>query len=259
MSGTEAIIRYTRDILPENHFDINSGTIHYVNMSAMPNEVTLSQYLRLLFDNPAYLTAFINSVKLTLPIVLGQIIIGVPTAYAFEIGDFDYKEQLFFLYIVVMFLPLQVSLVPNYMTIEFLNIDSDFAAIVLPAVFSPFPVFLFRQYIKSLSLEYIEAAQIDGAGHFRIILRIVLPLFKPAVAAVALLSFTNYWNMVEQAIVFIDNAYDMPLSVYLPTVAGLNSGTAFAASVFYMLPALIIFMYGRKELAAGIQNSAVKL
>jgi len=258
MSSSEIYIRYARVVLAENHYDLNYGNIHFANMDLIPWSVSFGQYMSLLFDNTDYLNAFLNSVKLAFPIVFGQILIGIPTAYAFEFSKLKFKEVLFFIYIVVMFLPVQVSLGPNLMTTQFLKIESGTLAIILTAIFSPFTAFLFRQYLKSMPKEYIEAAKIDGAGHFTIIARIILPLFKSAVAAAAILSFTTYWNMVEQVLVFIKESYDYPLSTYLPDIAAKSPGIAFAGSCFYMLPALIVFLYGRKELVAGVANSAIQ-
>lgn len=253
----ETVNRYTKYLTPSNHYDVNNGFMHYVNLSLIPNKVTAEQYLQILFDSPQYLGAFVNSIKLSLPIVLGQIFVGITAAYVFEMGNIEYKEQLFFIYIVTMFLPLQVSLVPNYMTIEFFKITNGFLAIILPAVFSPFPVFLFRQYLRSMPKEYVEAAKLDGAGHFRIIFSIILPLLKPAIAAVGILSFSSYWNLVDQALIFIKNAYDEPLSIYLPKMAQDTIATAFGASVFYMIPAIIVFLFARKELVTGIEKQNI--
>ena len=258
MSASEVYIRYSRMVLPENHFDLSYKLIHFVRMSLIPDCVSFDQYMSLLFDNPDYLNAFLNSAKLAFPIVFGQILIGVPTAYAFEFSKVEFKEPLFFIYIVVMFLPVQVSLGPNLMTTQFLGIESGSLAIIITAIFSPFPVFLFRQFLRSMPKEYIEAAKIDGAGHITIIRRIILPLFKSAVAAAAILSFTTYWNMVEQVLVFITESPEYPLSTYLPDIAAKSPGIAFAGSCFYMLPALIVFLYGRKELVSGVANSAIQ-
>lgn len=254
MSTQETYIRYTSSYTPENSFH-KEGNIHYAEMSVIPEKVTLSQYFDLFTKNPAYLAAFYNSIKLTTPVVFGQLIIGMIIAYWFEVSRFRFKEYIFFLYIVVMFMPLQVTLVPNYMMVQFLGINGTYLAIILPGVFSPFAVFLFRQYLKSIPKEYIEAARIDGAGELRIIGLIVAPIMKPAIAAMVILTFTSYWNMVEQAIIFIKEGYDKPLSTYLSRMATDNMGMVFAAACFYMLPALLIFIYGQKSMMEGMAQS----
>ena len=224
-------------------------------MSIIPERVTLNQYLDLFTKEPGYLGAFYNSLKIVIPVVAGQFIIGLTVAYCFEFCQLRYKEHIFFLYILVMFMPLQVTLVPNFMTVEFLGINGNYLAIVLPGIFSPFAVFLFRQYLKSIPKEYIEAASIDGAGHLRIIWLIVAPIMKPAIATMVILTFTTYWNIVEQAIVFIKAIYDEPLSTYLSRMTTDNIGMIFAAACFYSLPSLIVFVFGRKSMMDGMAQS----
>lgn len=176
----------------------------------------------------------------------GQLLVAVPAAYSLEISSFRFKEPLLFLYIVIMLLPLQVTLVPNYIMAEFLHINGSYLAVILPAVFNPFGVFLMRQYKKGLRREYIEAAKIDGAGHIRIFCNVQLPLAKSAVAALAILMFIEYWNVVDQAVVFIREPMAMPLSVFLSNMVN-DSGASviFAGSCFYILPVIRVFLYGQ--------------
>ena len=131
MSPFEVTSRYTNVLTPENSFG-QAGLINYADMSPIPNFVTLSQYFKLLFETPLYIGLFWNSVILTVPVVLGQLLISVPGAYAFEVSKFKYKEAVFFVYIVVMLMPLQVTLVPNYIVADFLNIQENYLAIILP-------------------------------------------------------------------------------------------------------------------------------
>jgi len=138
-----------------------------------------------------------------------------------------------------------------------LSIQESVMAIILPAVFSPFGVFLLRQFMKNIALEYVEAAKIDGAGQLRILLSIITPLLKPAIAALALLVFIDYWNVVDQAIVFITNPNLYPLSVGLARLRG-NYEIMFAASFFYMIPALLVFLFGQEHLIAGMRMSGLK-
>jgi len=130
-------------------------------------------------------------------------------------------------------------------------------AVILPAIFGPFGVFLLRQFLKTLPVEFLEAAKIDGAGQLRILVSIVMPLLKPAIAALALLVFIDYWNVVDQALVFITDPGLQPLSVYLGRLSG-NFGIVFAASFFYMLPALLVFLHGQEYLVEGMRMSGLK-
>ncbi|HCX61612.1 MAG TPA: carbohydrate ABC transporter permease [Clostridiales bacterium] len=257
MSPFEVFSRYSGTVTASNGFD-TTGLIHFVEMSLIPDMVSFKQYVQLLFSQPLYLGLFWNSLKITLPIVIGQLLVSVPGAYAFELSRFKHKEAVFFVYIVVMLMPLQVVLVPNYIMAGFLGIRESYLAIILPGIFNPFGVFLMRQYLKGMPKEYIEAAKVDGAGHLQILAHIIAPMIKTAAAALLILTFVEYWNVVDQAIVFIKEVSQEPLSAYLSRFAEGGLDTIFAASCFYMLPTVMIFIYGQENIVEGIQLSGIK-
>jgi len=258
MTGFEIQNRYSINILPANSFFSLEvfPQIHFVRMAVIPDWVSVSQYF-VLFRDTAYMNALWNSVFITAPSVLGQLVVCVPAAYAFEFSKWRHKEKLFFVYLIVMLMPLPVLLVPQFVMAGFLGINESVLAIILPAVFAPFGVFLLRQFLKTLPVEFIEAAKIDGAGQIRILISIVMPLLKPAIAALAILVFVDYWNVVDQAIVFITDTEGQPLSVYLSRLTG-NFEIVFAASVFYMIPALLVFLHGQEYLIEGMRMSGLK-
>lgn len=166
---TPLIITLTNSFMSSAEVQNNYSTSHlhegeYIVMNVTPDKVTLSQYASLLFGSPVYLHTFWNSVKIVLPVVLGQILVSAPAAYAFTILRFRGKEILFFIYIIVMLLPLQVTLMPNYMVADWLGITDSSLAVIVPGIFSPLGVFLLRQFMKSMPDAYIEAAKMDGAG-----------------------------------------------------------------------------------------------
>lgn len=230
----------------------------YVDMNLIPEKVTLSQYAELLFDSPVYLNMFWNSVKITVPIVVGQIIVSTLAAYAFTVLKFKGKELLFFLYIIVMLLPLQVTLMPNYIVADWLGITDSYLAIILSGIFNPFGVFLLRQFMKSLPDAYLEAAKIDGAGHGTIFISIILPMIKPGIAATAMLTLLDYWNLVDQAIIFIQDSEKQPLSTFLAQINNGDIGLAFAGSCFYAVPMLLVLLYGQEHLKQGIVITGIK-
>lgn len=230
----------------------------YVDMNLIPEKVTLSQYAELLFDSPVYLNMFWNSVKITVPIVVGQIIVSTLAAYAFTVLKFKGKELLFFLYIIVMLLPLQVTLMPNYIVADWLGITDSYLAIILSGIFNPFGVFLLRQFMKSLPDAYLEAAKIDGAGHGKIFISIILPMIKPGIAATAMLTLLDYWNLVDQAIIFIQDSEKQPLSTFLAQINNGDIGLAFAGSCFYAVPMLLVLLYGQEHLKQGIVITGIK-
>ena len=258
MTSYEVAARYSMHVLPANVFyrlDV-FPQIHFVRMSVLPSWVTIRQYLNLFVD-VGYLSGLWNSLVVTAPSVVGSLAFSIPAAYAFEVSKNPHKEKLFFVYVVTMLMPLPVVLVPQFVMAGFLGISESVLAVIMPAMFAPFGVFLLRQFMKQMPRDILEAAHIDGAGHLRILASIVSPVMKPAIVALALLVFVDYWNVVDQAIVFITDPSRQPLSVGLQRLTG-NFEIVFAASFFYMLPALLVFMHGQDYLVEGMKMSGLK-
>jgi multiple sugar transport system permease protein len=256
MSETEIMMTYTTAF---SVFDVMQGmTEKFASIVFIPNRVTFEQYSEILFAQPAYMALLLNSVKITLPIVLGNLAVSLLSAYAFTIWNFKYKEYVFFIYVLVMLMPLQAVLVPNFIMADILGIRDSYLAIILPGIFNPFGTFLLRQSLKAMPPVYLEAAKIDGASSLQVFLYVVLPQMKTGIAALFMLNFIDYWNLVEQAVIFIRGYYRQPLSVYLSRIAENRMGLIFAASVIFMLLPLWFLILGQKDLEKGIEMSGVK-
>lgn len=258
MGQEELKNRYSAQITEENSDDYTEGSIHFVRFGLWPDRTDLEQYRELLFGNPVYLRYFWNAVLLVVPILVGQCILAPLAAFGFENLSWRRKEILFFFYVVIMLMPTQVLMVPNFIVAGWLNIRDSYLAIVLPAMFHPLGVFLIRQQIKGFPKETMEAAQLDGAGEFQIYRYIVRPNLGSVVAAMLVLLFADNWNMVDQAVVFIREPYKLPLSAVLSQVMEMNPQMFFAASCFYLVPAVLMFLYGQEFLAAGSQLAELK-
>ena len=258
MSGEEIVSRYTAEITEANENDFTSNGIHFVRFGLIPEQPTLEQYEELLFSSPDYLRMFWNSVLLVVPVLIGQCILSPLAAFGLENIRWRYKEVIYFTYIIVMLMPTQILLVPNFIVAGWLGIRENYLAIILPALFHPLGVFLVRQQLKNFPKECLEAAQLDGAGAYQSYRYVVRPNLTSVVAALAVLLFADNWNIVDQAVVFLKNTFDNPLSVYLGTVVTGDPGMFFAVSVFYLIPALLVFFLGQDYLTEGIALSGVK-
>ena len=223
-----------------------------VNLQLIPNRVSFSQYATVLLTSPEYLLKFWNSVLLVGPIVLFQLVVASLASYGFARYSGRFRTIVFFTYIILMLMPYQVTLVPNYLVSDQLGILDTYWAIILPGVFSPFAVFLLTKFMKRIPFSVIEAAQIDGAGEFQIYRRICLPLCKGALCSAAILIFIDYWNMVEQPLILLSDEERYPLSVFLSKINAGEIGLAFAVATIYMVPSLLVFLYGEEYLVNGI-------
>ena len=233
----------------------NGGKVYIsekVNLKFIPDIVSFSQYITVLFKSPQYLLKFWNSVVLVGPIVLFQLIVATLASYGFARYTGKLRAIIFFAYVILMLMPYQVTLVPNYLVSDKLKILDTYWSIWLPGIFSPFAVYLLTKFMKRIPQSMIEAAQIDGAGEWQIYRRICLPLCKGAVCSAAILVFIDYWNMVEQPLILLADGEKHPLSVFLSKINSGEVGLAFAVATIYMVPTLLVFLYGEEYLVDGI-------
>ena len=226
-----------------------------VNLKFIPDKVTLSQYITGLIKSPEYLLKLWNSILLVVPIVIGQVSLASVAAYSFTRWRGRIRSGIFFFYVILMLMPYQVTLVPNYLVSEWLGILNKPWAIILPGIFAPFSVFLLTKFMRRIPYSLIEAAKVDGAGEWEIFTRICLPQCRSALYSIAILVFIDYWNMVEQPLILLQDADSQPLSVFLSKVNEGEIGLAFAMATVYMIPSLLLFLHGEEYLVEGIANS----
>ena len=225
-----------------------------VNLKFIPDKVTLHQYIAVLIRSPDYLLKFWNSVILVVPIVLLQLVVASVTAYGFTRWRGKVRSFLFFFYVILMLMPTQVTLVPNYLVSDWIGLLNTRWAIILPGTFAPFSVFLLTKSMRRIPASLIEAAKLDGSSEWQIFKDICLPQCRSALYSIAILVFIDYWNMVEQPIILLPNADLQPLSVYLSTINTSEVGLAFAIATIYMVPCLLLFLHGEDYLVEGIAH-----
>jgi len=256
MTEQAILVNYSSNV---SSFDLAEGiTERFKNILLIPDPATLEQYARVLINQPSFLVLIFNSLKITLPVTAGALFFGILTAYGFTLWQWKYREQLFLVFIAVMLMPLQAVLVPNYIIAAIFGIQRNYLAIILPGIFSPFGIFLARQSMKVVPNAYFESAKIDGAGNLQILFYILIPQLKSTIAALCMLTFIEYWNVVEQAVIFIDDYRLEPLSVYLSRLSDGRTGLIFAASCIYMFLPIWFLLSGQRDLEKGIELSGVK-
>ena len=259
------VLTITNSFMSESEINANYGMVfstttggyvsEKVNLKFIPDKVTLSQYITGLIKSPEYLLKFWNSVILVVPIVIFQVAIASVAAYSFTRWRGKIRSGIFFFYVILMLMPYQVTLVPNYLVSDWLGLLNTRWAIIFPGMFAPFSVFLLTKFMRRIPYSLIEAAKVDGAGEWDIFTKICLPQCRSALYSIAILVFIDYWNMVEQPLILLQDAESQPLSVFLSSINAGEIGLAFAMATVYMIPSLLLFLHGEEYLVEGIANS----
>ena len=259
------VLTFTNSLMSQSEIAANYGQIFssvagdsktYVsgetNLNLIPDMITFSQYDNVLLKNPQYLFKFWNSVILTVPIVIFQIAVALLAAYGFARFNSKLRSIVFFSYVILMLMPYQVTLVPNYLVSNWLGIIDTRLAIILPGIFSPFAVFILTKFMRRIPSAMIEAAKLDGAGEIQIFMRICAPMSKGIIYSVAILIFIDYWNMVEQPLILLSSSDMHPLSVFLSQINEGDAALAFAVATIYMVIPLLTFLYSEDYIIEGI-------
>lgn len=204
-----------------------------------------------------------NSLLISAIVVFFTIVVSTMAAYALSKKQFKVKKAMFEINtIALMFVPIAVA-IPRYLIIANLGLIDTLLAHILPLLAMPVGLFLVKQFIDQLPNELIEAAKIDGAGDFRIYWQIVMPLIKPAIATMAILSFQAVWNNVETSDIFINEESLRTLAFYMQTLTGADNsvagaGMAAAASLIMFLPNLVIFIFMQSKVMDTMAHSGIK-
>ncbi|MGF0118611.1 carbohydrate ABC transporter permease [Promicromonospora sp. Marseille-Q5078] len=206
----------------------------------------------------------LNSAVVVLGSVLGTLVSCSMAAYAFARMRFSGRTILFAIMLITIMLPGHVTLVPQYVLFSQLGMVNTFWPLVGPNMLATdsFFIFLMVQFIRGLPKELDEAARIDGAGHARIFLRIILPLMTPALATTAIFTFIGTWNQFFSALIYLTDTDMMTVPValrlFVDSQGESNWGAMFAMSIVSLLPVFLVFLFGQRFLIRGIATTGIK-
>ncbi len=231
------------------------GKTYLLLLPAFP---TLQGFAKTLLYQPEFYVVFWNSVKLAGMIVAGQMFVAVPAAWGFSRLHGRLTNLLFYLYTILMLLPFQVTMLSSYIVIEGVGINDTHAAVVLPAVFSTFPVFIIYRSFLGLPGEIFEAFSLDSSSRLQMFYHVGVPLAMPGIKAAALLGLIEYWNMVEQPLLFLKTPALWPFSLYIPRISYENVSDIFVCSLIVLLPMALLIFGGKEDISKGIGAMAVK-
>ena len=215
-------------------------------------ELSLQGYSDLLFDCFVFYPMFWNSVLYALAITAAQLAVIIPCAFGFSQAKFKGRGVLFVFYIVLMMMPLQVTILPNYIGLRDMGLIDTPWGIILPMIFSPFGVVVMHQYMKNIDSSVIEAARLETNSIFRILFTSVIPQLRVCIFAVVLFVFADCWNMVEQPMLFLKDDNLKTLSVFISTAENYEGAVLFPAAVIFLIPVFIVYLFFNENLEKGL-------
>lgn len=229
-----------------------------VRAALLPDYPSFQAFIELLFQSPGFFVMFWNSCIQVFPVLAGQVLVGAPAAWAFSRYSFKGKKALFFLYVVLIILPFQVTQVSNYLVLDRLGILNTHLAFILPGIWSTLPVFIMTKSFETIPQALVEAAYLDGAGEMKAFWHIGIPAGYPGIVTALLLSFLDGWNSLEQPLAYLRDLSLWPLSLYLPNITADKAAVAFAAGMIMLLPSVLLYLNGQTYLEQGIAASGMK-
>jgi multiple sugar transport system permease protein len=227
----------------------------------LPQDPTLDNY-RTLFTQLDFPTYFFNSAVVALAITVGNLVFCSMLGYALAKLEFPGKRAIFVLVMATLMVPGVVTFVPLFVLVSNLGMVNTFPGLIFPFLAGPFGVFLMRQFILSLPDELIHAARVDGAGELRIFRSVILPLCKPALATLGILTFLTSWNNFLWPLVVAqsEEKYTLPVALAIYSIGENKSdyGLLMAGSVVIILPVLAVFLLLQRHFVRGIAMTGIK-
>jgi multiple sugar transport system permease protein len=228
----------------------------------LPTQWHFENYAAVFESTVPFVAFAVNSLKVTLFVVLGQLITCSMAGFAFARLRFPGRDVLFILLLASLMVPYQVTIIPVFIIMKNLGLADNHLSLILIGLTSAFGVFLLRQFFMTVSQDLIDAAKIDGAGPWTIFTRIALPLAGPSLSALAIITFNNTWNNYFYPLIFLTSWDKMTLPLGITALRGyLSSGNAsvvMAAVALTILPVLLVFLLAQRWIIQGVTQSGVK-
>lgn len=241
------MMTFSNSLMTPEEIALNENQIVFI-----PQKISIRQYYLLFFERFEYLQMFWKSIFLTVPIVAGNSIYSVFMGSLLAKSKLKYKNAIFLLFVLAMFMPYQITMLPHYMIFKCLSVDGTAWAIILPMIFSPLGVVLITLFIRNIPDELIEAVKIDSSSLWDIFIHGIYPYAQGAIVILIIFTFAEAWNLVEQPLNVYNNLYEQPLSVLLAYMK-YDPEIVFAASVIYIIPIIIAYFYFQESLEEQLQ------
>ncbi|GGI44775.1 sugar ABC transporter permease [Paenibacillus marchantiophytorum] len=239
----------------------NTADIFEIPIRIIPKKFDWSNYKKVWTGSAPFYVFYLNSVKITFLQVLGSLVTSSLAGFAFAKLRFKYKDTIFLAYLATMIIPAQVLFVPRFILFDRLHLVNTHEAIILPGMFTVLGTFLMRQFFSTLPNELFESSKIDGAGYWRMFWQISVPLVKPAIVTLLILTFTWHWNEYENPLILLRDRdlFTIPLGLTSYTDEnGTDYPLIMAASVSAFAPLVIIVAICQRWFVEGIAGTGIK-
>jgi multiple sugar transport system permease protein len=226
----------------------------------IPDSLHLDGY-RFVFGNALFPTWFLNSTIVALVTVASNLVFCSLAGYAFARMRFRGSTLLFVAMMATLVVPFQLTMIPTFLIMRQLHLINTLGALIVPWLVTPFGVFLLRQFFLALPKEIEEAARIDGCSRLKVLLTVVLPLARPALATLAVLTFLSVWNDLSWPIIAISSEQHFTLQLGLTTFQGQHRtqwSAVMAGNVITVAPVLLAFLFAQRTFIQSLTSSAVK-
>ena len=239
----------------------NYAQLYQVPPSWIPNPITFDAYTKV-WDAIPMASGYFNSLLITITILIVNLLTCSMAAYAFARINFPLREPLFILFLATLMIPFQSTIIPIYLIMREIGLIDNVLSVILPnALFNAFGIFLLRQFIRGLPIELEEAAIVDGANRWTVYWRIVLPLIRPALAAFGIFTFLWNWNDLFRPLIFLSSPENFTLPLVLNLLRGqyaTDFSLVMAGAVIAVVPILIVFFIGQRQIIEGVAMTGLK-
>ena len=239
---------------------MSNAQINRFPPTIIPDSLHLDGY-RYVIENALFPRWFLNSVIASLAVVIGNLIFGVLAGYAFARMRFRGSRLLLAVMLGTLIIPFQITMIPTFLIMKKLGLIDTLGAVIVPSLVTPFAVFLFRQFFLSLPREIEEAAWIDGCSRLRTLWSVVVPMARPALSTVAVLTFLTTWNDLAWPLIAINSDHTYTLQLGLATFQGqhrTNWSAVMAGNLIAVVPVLAAFLAAQRTFIQSLTSSAVK-
>jgi len=238
----------------------DSGALTAIPIEWIPKKVTFDSF-RKLFEIFPFGKAFLNSVIVSVSITIVNVFSACMAAYVFAKIPFKGRELLFGIFLITMMIPGSVTLIPNYLILRSFHLLNSYLGLILPSFFNIFGIFMLRQSMRQIPDDFIDAAVIDGASQWRIFFNVIIPLSRPMIATLFVITFMGAWNDYLWPLIVLTDKSKMTLPVALSMLNGQYSteyNLLMAGALISIVPIIIVYAFAQRYFEEGLTAGGLK-